>query len=417
MREERALVFAVGLARSAAFAFAAIGCHVAAFAQAPQASLQTIDGRSAHGAVAFDGSQLTVGDQRASIEDVLSLRVDEAALEARKAASYCVWLRSGSILPCTRIDGFVAEGKPPMLRIESASGCVIEAPVSSVAALRSRANEPQTFATDRAAPDENLDYLYVVKGGEPQRFSVLVDSVRDGALRFDLRGSEYEFSMHGDDSVAAVVFGKNTGFAPDRSAGARVQVELIGGELLGGSLLAIEGGSLRLRLFEGSEVTATLTRVRSVSVASDKLAWLSTMQPKAEQTAAFDRVAPWTTDRSPAGPGIRIGGIAYARGFVLVPRTKLTFDLGGQYETFECMAGLDERSGPVAHAIFRVYADGKLLWEATQAGANAPPHALRLSISGCRELAIEADFGERFDLGDLCAFADARVMKAIGASK
>jgi DNA topoisomerase-3 len=105
------------------------------------------------------------------------------------------------------------------------------------------------------------------------------------------------------------------------------------------------------------------------------------------------------------------------RGIVLAPRTKLTFDLGARYDVFECVAGLEERSGPLAHAIFRVYADGKLLWEATQDGASATPHELKLPITGCKELAIEADFGERFDLGDHCAFADARVLKSTGASK
>jgi len=102
---------------------------------------------------------------------------------------------------------------------------------------------------------------------------------------------------------------------------------------------------------------------------------------------------------------------------VLAPRTKLTFDLGARYDVFECVAGLEERCGPLAHAIFRVYADGKLLWEATQDGAAAMPHELKLPITGCKELAIEADFGESFDLGDHCAFADARVLKSTGASK
>jgi hypothetical protein len=161
-----------------------------------------------------------------------------------------------------------------------------------------------------------------------------------------------------------------------------------------------------------------MTKVRSIDVVSDKLQWLSAIEPsKAEQTAAFDRVRPWTKDRSPEGAGIRLRGKVYARGIVLAPRTKLTFDLGARYDVFECVAGLEERSGPLAHAIFRVYADGKLLWEATQDGASATPHELKLPITGCKELAIEADFGERFDLGDHCAFADARVLKSTGASK
>ena len=396
----------------------ALVLSISASAQATEGIVQTIDGRTLRGALSFDGTKWQVGADALAFGDAMTVRVDEGALEAAKPASYCVWLRSGAIVPCTRIDGVAAEGKPPQLRIDGASGLAIEVPLAAVAALRSRANDPQTFVADRASPEDNLDYLYVVKEGAPQRFSVLVDKVAEGTLQFDLRGSAYEFAMHGEDSVAAVVFGKNTGFAPDRAKDMRVQVSLTGGELLLGSMLAIGDGSLRMRLDEGSEATAPMTKVRSIDVVSDKLQWLSAIEPsKAEQTAAFDRVRPWTKDRSPEGAGIRLRGKVYARGIVLAPRTKLTFDLGARYDVFECVAGLEERSGPLAHAIFRVYADGKLLWEATQDGAAATPHELKLPITGCKELAIEADFGERFDLGDHCAFADARVLKSTGASK
>ncbi len=396
----------------------ALALSISASAQATEAVVQTIDGRTLRGALSFDGAKWQVGADALAFGDAMTIRVDEGALEVAKSAPYSVWLRSGAIVPCTRIDGVAADGKPPQLRIDGASGLAIEVPLAAVAALRSRANDPQTFVADRAAPDDNLDYLYVVKDGSPQRFSVLVDKVADGTLHFDLRGSAYEFAMHGDDSVAAVVFGKNTGFAPDRTADMRVQVSLTGGEVLFGSLLAIGDGSLRMQLDEGSEARAAITKVRSIDVVSDKLLWLSAIEPsKAEQTAAFDRVRPWTKDRSPEGAGIRLRSRTYARGIVLAPRTKLTFDLGARYDVFECVAGLEERSGPLAHAIFRVYADGKLLWEATQDGAAAMPHELKLPITGCKELAIEADFGESFDLGDHCAFADVRVLKSTGASK
>lgn len=387
-------------------------------AQSPRFVVQTIDGRSLQGAVAFDGSRLEIGGETLTLGDAMSLRVDDAVLQLKpKPVSFCVWLRSGSVIPCSRIDGTAAAGKPPVVRIDGASGVAFEVPLSTVAAMKSRANDPQTFVADRAAPDDNLDYLYVVKGGEPQRFSVLVDAIDAGVARFDLRGSQYEFAVHGEDSVAAIVFGKNTGFAPDRAAGARAQVALVGGELVGGSLLSIDSDSLRMRLDEGTEFSAPLASVRSVDVASDKLAWLSSMQPKVEQTAAFDRLPAWTEGRSPAGPGIRVGGATYARGFVLVPRTRLTFELGGRYGAFECVAGLDDRCGPVAHATMRVVADGKPIWESTVArGVDGPP-ALRLSIVGCKQLTLEADFGDNFDLGDLCAFADARVVVTQEAQK
>lgn len=407
------------LAQRVAWTIVAV-CHLAlsiARAQSPEVVVQTIDGRSLKGAVSFDGVRLTVGANTITLGDAMSLRVDESALEKTKPVSFCVWLRSGSVIPCSRIDGAAADGKQSVVRVDGASGIAFEFPLSTVAALKSRANDPQTFVVDRAAPDENLDYLYVVKGGEPQRFSVLVEAIGSGVARFDLRGSQYEFALHSEDSVAAIVFGKNTGFAPDHAVGPRAQVALVGGELVGGSLLSIDSSGLRMRLDEGTEFSARLALVRSVDVASDRLAWLSSMSPKVEQTAAFDRLPIWTEGRSPAGPGIRLGGASFARGFVLVPRTKLTFDIGGRYDTLECVAGLEDRCGPVAHATMRVLADGKTIWESTVARERATPMPLRLPIVGCKQLTLEADFGDNFDLGDFCAFADARVVVTQGAPK
>ncbi|MEQ1630834.1 MAG: NPCBM/NEW2 domain-containing protein [Planctomycetota bacterium] len=383
----------------------------------PMVTVTTIDQRTLTGICSGDATSLQIGSETIAVADLLSLRVDPAVVDRPAKALYCVWLRSGSILPATKIDGVDKTASAPnRLVIELASGGTIEVPVSTVAAVRTRANDPQTFAADRVQPDENRDYLYVVKDGSPQRFGVTIESVRDGNVHFDLRGSSYEFPLRGDDSVAGIVFGANTGFAPDRVKAPRVQASLAGGELCFGKLLAL-GASLRLQLDEGAVLEVPSSRLVGLDVQSDKLAWLSSMQPKVEQTPAFDRVWPWTADRSPAGPGIVLGGVTYGRGLVLVPRTRLTFDLGGRFDVFEAVLGLDERGGPKAHAIFRVLTDGKLLFELTQSGTGAPPRLVHLQLARCRELTLEADFGDAFDLGDLCAFAEARVLQVTDAAK
>jgi hypothetical protein len=395
---------------SVAAACVALGL-ASASAQGSAATIVTIDGRTLTGIVVGDANELQIGAETIALADVMSLRLDAAGVEAPAKANFCVWLRSGSLLPATRIDGVAATASTPnQLLIELASGGELRVPLTTVAAVRSRANDPQTFTADRKEPDENRDYLYVVKDGAPQRFGVTIEAVRDGNVHFDLRGSSYEFPLRGDNSVAAIVFGKNTGFAPDRLPAPRVQASLAGGEVCFGKLLAI-GASVKLQLDEGAILEVPASRLLGLDVQSDKLAWLSSMQPRVEQTAAFDRVWPWTVDRSPAGPGIVLGGVTYARGLVMVPRTRLTFELGGRYDVFEAVLGFDERSGPQAHAIFRVLTDGKLLFEVTLSGPGSQPRLIHLQLARCRELTLEADFGNDFDLGDLCAFAEARVLQ------
>ena len=400
------------IARAVALAM----CCATAFAQGLPAVVRTIEGRSLSGSVTLADGKLEVraadgGITTLPLDEAATIRADAGSRDKAKAAPYAVWFRSGSFLPAVRIDGIGAgPGGPPAIRVESASGLSVEVPLSAVAAFRSRANDPQTFHADRAQPDDNRDYLYVVKAGEPQRFTVHVEAIVSGALRFDLRGSAYEFPVHGEDSVAAVVFGKNTGASPDPCCRPRCTVSLVGGETLRGGLLAL-AAEASVQLDEGPVLRLPSDALLGIDVVSDRLRVLSDLEPGVEQTPAFDRVRPWTRDRSPAGDGIRLAGVVYDRGFVLPPRTRLTFALDGSYDRFEAMVGFDERSGPLCDAVFRVFADGKVVFDAAMAGAKSAPVPVRLDIAGCKELALEADFGQHFDLGDLCAFADARVLR------
>ena len=404
-----------------AFLLAAAAAAVAAQG-APQMTLTAIDGRSATGALTngADGAVRVVPAQgealALSLADVLSIEA-VGARAAPAAGGLFVWLRSGAAFPATRIVGAAAQnGKPASVSIATPSGAEFTVPMSALAALRCRAEEPRAFAADRQSPDVNNDLLYAVKDGKPQRFSVTVESIVDGRVHFtlrstvDLSSTAYDFALQGDDATAAIVFGKNTGFAPDRQGKPRVSVALTGGEVFEGRLLQADT-ALRLRFDEGCEASMPLGVVRRIDVLSDKLTWLSTLEPKAEQTPAFDRVWPWTLDRSPAGPGIVIAGKTYGRGLELVPRTRLTYDLAGKYDVFEAVLGIDDRGGPQAHAILRVLVDGKVAFESEPLVRGSKPKPVRVDLGKCKQLAIEADFGKNFDLGDLCAFADARVLQ------
>lgn len=384
-------------------------------AQGPTVELTTIDARVASGTVEVADDRVTLEQEGGTslevpLSDVLAMTrdVDPAADENERLF---VWLRSGSQIPALKIAGKeAAQGAPASITVDAASGARIEVPLSSVAAIRTRSAQPRTFQADRDDPGLNLDYLYIVKDGEPQKFSVTVASIHDGKVHFDLRGSSYDFPLVGKDSVAAIVFGKNTGAAPDRQSKPRVLMSLATGERIEGKLLTL-GPKVRLRLDEGVDFEAPADGLQRLDVLSDKLTWLASLQPKAEQTAAFDRSWPWTINSSPAGPGIQLGGKTYSRGIVMVPHTKLLYDLAGRYDVFEAVIGIDDRGGPQAHAIFRVMGDGKVLYESAPRVCGQAPSPIRIELNKCQVLAIEADFGKNFDLGDLCAFADARVLQ------
>jgi hypothetical protein len=326
-------------------------------------------------------------------------------------APHRVWLRSGVELPAARLDGRPRTGtEPARVVVHTPGGLVIEVPLAHVRALRQggpERPEPALFRADLEQPAGD-DTLHVVRDGTAQRSSVTVTALSAERIDFLLRGNPFDFEFQG---VAAVVFGRNTGFAPDAQPKPRTLLELTTGERLAGKLLALDAGRARLRLDEGAVVDVPAAKLLRLEVASDRLAWLTELEPQVEQTPAFDRVWPWTAGGTPAGPGLQLGGKTFARGLCLVPRTRLTYDLGGRFDAFEATIGIDDRGGPEAHAIFRVLVDGAVAFESEPRTRGQAPLPVRVDLQRARSLALEVDFGKNYDLGDFCVFAEPRVLR------
>ena len=94
-----------------------------------------------------------------------------------------------------------------------------------------------------------------------------------------------------------------------------------------------------------------------------------------------------------------------------MPRARLTYDLGGRFDVFEAVVGIDDRAGPDAHALLRVLVDGVVVWDGGARVRGQQPETLRLELKKAKSLALEADFGRNYDLGDFCVFADARLVQ------
>ncbi|MFO1076513.1 MAG: NPCBM/NEW2 domain-containing protein [Planctomycetota bacterium] len=390
-------------------------CAAPAAQGAPNARIDTIDGRHLSGALLIDGN----GHATVTGEATVELGLDEiAAVEfaATQQANlperpHRVWLRSGAEFEAVALRGLPAgDGKPARLGVELALGCTLDLPFGAVRAFRmggaGRA-EPASFARDLDAPSDNTDLLYVQKDDKQYRFQVTITGMSATAIEFDLRGEARDFAC---DGLLGAVFGKNTGFAADRQPQPRVAVDFDSTDHLEGKLLGL-GAELTLRLDEGAEVRVPITHVMRLGVASNRQRWLSDMTPEVEQTPAFDRIWPWLRNRTLAGPNLVLGGRSWSRGIFMVPRTRLTYDLDGKYDVFDAILGIDDRGGPQAHALFRVYVDGKVAFESQPCMRGMPPQAVHLELGRCKKLAIEADFGKNYDLGDYCVFADARVMQ------
>jgi len=395
---------------------AAAGCMLAGAASSQaKGTLRSNDGKVLTGSleVGEDGfARITTETDTVRLEVAeLSSFVRTDAEPRKVEVDSRIWLRSGQELPVKKLTGRPAtETSPAVVVAQLPSGIKVELPLSMLRAIRQGGlmrPQPTLFADDLKDPPSNDDLIYVVRDGKSRRSAVKVAGLSDTTIDFELRGDEYDFSLKG---LAAVVFGANTGFPPDRQPRPRTTVQLTTGERIEGKLLSLSD-RIRCRLDEGFVVEIPIRNLHKLEIASDKLVWLSELTPKVVQTPAFDRVWPWHVDRTVAGPGFDLSGRHYDRGIGLVPHAQLTYDLGGRFDIFEATIGIDDRGGPEAHAIFRVLVDGKQAFESEPMMRGMKPKDLRVALNKASSLVIEVDFGKNYDLGDFCAFADARVVQ------
>lgn len=367
--------------------------------------VRTISGQVLQGKVGTIDEQgvLLDGDMKVPLEQVLEITFGNPVAAGSRPSSV-VWLRSGQSIP-----GAVKGAAERTIEFTPLRSKPVPLPLRYVQAIRFAAKPHDDGGFERAVEEPSeKDLLFALVDGKVQRLSVELQSIDADQVHVEFRGAPQSLPFA---RVYGLVFGKSSGAPPDRPAGPRAVVQLTGGLRAEGKLLALDGKTVRLRLDEGFELEWPRAPVERIRGVTDALAFLSDLKPKLEQTPALDRVWPPLVDRGPGGGAIKLGGKEYARGLVLAPKTRLSYDLGGKYQWLAAVVGLEDRAGPQAHAILRVLADDKVIFDSGAVTPGMPPQELKLGIDGARTLTIEADFGKNLDLGDQCAFANARVWR------
>jgi hypothetical protein len=120
----------------------------------------------------------------------------------------------------------------------------------------------------------------------------------------------------------------------------------------------------------------------------------------------------WRKDVNLAGGPLKMDGRTYERGLAVHSRSSLTFDLEGQYSTFEALVGFDESAKGLGRVDCRVLADDKEVYANPDLRADAPPVKLALSIAKAKRLSLVVDFGPDQDTGDRVIWANSRLFRS-----
>lgn len=373
--------------------------------------VRTPEGEPAVGAVqslAAEGT-LVVGHRTFAAGDWYAVRRVSAVLPAWPRALH-VELNTGD-----RVVGAVAgaDGDAVRMRltIPGTKDQSIRFPLSAVRAV---------WLTTRPASDPDPDWLTA-----PRKRDLFLacngDSAAGALTSIDPATNSVAFQADGRDhhlefsKLAAIAF--NTDLARiRRPKGPFYRLTLVDGTRLNAQTATFDGVTWTATTLFKDAVQFPAEQLVSVDVEQGKVTYLSDLKPLKYQYRTFDgEQYAWAADRCVTGRAITLRGVSgtstFDRGLGLHAECAVTYSLGGKYRRFEALAGLDARSGARGNATLVVRVDGKE--ESLPAGGrltNGGPVAVRIDVTGVKELAIEVRRGPGAHVQDHVDLAETRLI-------
>jgi NPCBM/NEW2 domain-containing protein len=262
----------------------------------------------------------------------------------------------------------------------------------------------------RIPADQRLALAPAPEGDRLYRRTAALDAL-DGTLEgFADEGVRFD-SVLGQRTIpwgeVGALFIESLDAAPKgaRGSGVPVSVAFAGsdGGRVRGALVALERDGCRLVLGGASEVKLPWHAVAEVVVADGRLSYLSELAPTSEsgRGAPFgDELGmswPHRMDRNVLGGELRAGGAAHRRGIGMHAPSQLVFALDGGFRSLRGAVAIDDsvlRNASTARGsvLFRVRADGELLWESAPVRGGDPVLPMpALALAGKHELVLEVD--------------------------
>ncbi|WP_020467368.1 NPCBM/NEW2 domain-containing protein [Singulisphaera acidiphila] len=199
---------------------------------------------------------------------------------------------------------------------------------------------------------------------------------------------------------------------PERPDGLRPTFSMAGGIVVSGLWKTLEAKTWKIETAWGQSLDLPAAEVRSVRFQGGQMTYLSDLEPsRVDETPFFTRRSPWRKDVNLAGAPLKVDGITYEHGLAVHSRSALTYDLNGEYTTFEAVVGFDDDAKKLGRVDCRVFADGKEIYANPDLRADAPPVKLSLPVAKAKQLKLLIDFGPDQDTGDRVIWANARLFR------
>ncbi|MFP4054201.1 MAG: NPCBM/NEW2 domain-containing protein [Phycisphaerae bacterium] len=156
----------------------------------------------------------------------------------------------------------------------------------------------------------------------------------------------------------------------------------------------MDGGQVTLTGANVSQRKIPRSAVAALEFVSDDVIDLTSLEPaEVKEYGFFETKFPHRVNLTVSGKPLTLKGNVYRNGLGLHSFCELTYDVGGKYQMFVALAGIDDAVRPNGDALLVILSDGKEIATHRLQG-SADPVTVRANIKGAKKLTIRVDFGE-----------------------
>lgn len=273
--------------------------------------------------------------------------------------------------------------------------------------------------------DARFDHAYFAKhGNRPEQLdpsSAMQRIVKDGVYLYNhiIDGDNVEGVKYAWDRIRGIVCKRNTPVPYTKLEGI---FTLRDGSVLRGAIKSWGAGKVTLehRVLK-RDVTLQESNLISVTMKNGRYIYLSDME-----FAEPPNERPWLMppdfkyeeylfkvrrDQANLGGPISLRGKVYAKGLGVHAISRLSFDLNRGYTRFIADIGVDDSAGDLASVEFKVYADGKLLFESGVLRRSAEVRAIEIEVLNVRRIVLEVTATDDGDSQDRANWANAKLVR------
>lgn len=370
--------------------------------------------------IRVEGSEVPVRVPLDEVEEVnFGHRGDERKPEQ---APLRVYLTNGDVLYGAPDNG--PEDDDEFFVLRAARFGELKISVEAVKRLEYVSNVAPNVLPELEADARNDVTYFAAQGNTPAQAdpeSSLVRVVRDGVYLYNeiLDGENYDGNRYAWSRIQGVVCRRTAPPSHDRLIGI---FTLRDGSILQGEIKSWnEGRIVASHRILRTEFTLEENNLISVTMKNGRYVYLSDLE-----FAAAPEERPYylptdfnydeylfkaRRDNAQGGGAISLRGKVYAKGLGVHAISRLHWNLNRGYSRFMADIGVDDSAGDLASVEFKVYADGKLIFESGVMRRSSDPRSIDIEVLEVRRITLEVTAADNADIQDRANWANAKVVR------